>query len=136
MNVRVLDEHEHHKILGLGPFADVTTPPHPDHTAIVVVEDDQGDIKGFWCAFDAVHLEPLWIAPECRNHGKIGRELWDGLRIWLRARGVANAFAMIGDADVGTHLPMARRLGFERMGVQTMYIDLAGLDAKLAEEIA
>jgi len=124
MRIRVLEPEEHDRVAGLGAFAELQKGPSPDHSAIVVAENDAGDIMGYWCAFDTVHVEPLWIDPKYQKNAAIGRGLWGGIRGYLRDKGVPSAFAMIEDWNVGTHLPMATRLGFHRMPASILYIDL------------
>ncbi len=120
MNVRALDKSEYSRIIGLGPFVDCA----PSEDAVVVVaEDDNGQIVGYWCAFNAVHLEPLWVAEAERQNG-VGMALWGGLREVLKEHDIPNAFAMVADEDVMTHLPLAGKLGFRRVPVSTLFIDL------------
>ncbi len=117
--IRVLDPSEYDRLAGLGPFKDRV----PDADVVVVVaEDDAGGIIGYWCAFNAVHLEPLWVAEAERSNG-VGMALWDGLREALKVHDVANAFAMVADEDVMTHLPLAMKLGFNRVPVSTLFIE-------------
>jgi hypothetical protein len=92
---------------------------------VVVAEDEKGNIVGYWCAFNAVHLEPLWVAEGERSNG-VGKAMWDELRhVLVDEHGVANGFAMVGDEDVMTHLPLAARLGFRRLPVSTLFIELS-----------
>ena len=120
--IRVLDPDEHGLLIGLGPFKD--SGPDPAGCAVVVAEDAQGKIIGYWCAFNAVHLEPLWVVESERNNG-VGMALWAGLRQLLDEHGVANAFAMVADEDLLTHLPLAvGKLGFKRIPVSLLFISL------------
>lgn len=119
--IRVLDPKEHSKLIGLGPFTECA--PDPATSVVVVAEDDSGRVIGYWCAFNAVHLEPLWVAEAERGDG-VGKALWGGLREVLVEHGVPSAFAMVGDEDVMTHLPLAGKLGFKRVPVSTLFVDL------------
>ena len=119
--IRVLDPDEHGLLVGLGPFKD--RGPDPAGCAVVVAEDDHGRVIGYWCAFNAVHLEPLWVAEAERDNG-VGMAMWAGLRQLLDENGVANAFAMVADEDVMTHLPLAAKLGFQRIPVSILFISL------------
>ena len=124
LKIRVLDPDEHGFLIGLGPFED--RGPDPATSLVVVAEDEQGKIIGYWCAFNAVHLEPLWVAEAERSNG-VGMAMWTGLRQVLKEHGIANAFAMIADEDLLTHLPLAvGKLGFKRVPVSTLFIDLEG----------
>ncbi|MHC4735938.1 MAG: GNAT family N-acetyltransferase [Planctomycetota bacterium] len=123
MKFRILEAEEHDKIAGLGPFEGLPNGPNPEGSRIVVAEEDE-KIVGFWCAFDAVHLEPLWIDPKVRGNGLVGKGLWNLLLAFLQDREVANAFAMIAHEDVITHLPMAARLGFKPLPTTVLFVDL------------
>lgn len=119
--VRTLRPDEHERLIGLGPFKDCG--PDPATSLVVVAEDDEGKIVGYWCAFNAVHLEPLWVVEAARNDG-VAAALWVGLREVLDEHGIANAFAMVADEDVMTHLAIAGRLGFRRVPASTLFIEL------------
>ncbi len=122
--IRVLAPEEHGRLVGLGPFKE--RGPDPATSLVVVAEDEEGNILGYWCAFNAVHLEPLWVAEPARQNG-IGLAMWAGLRQVLKEQGVSNGFAMIADEDLLTHLPLAvGRLGFKRVPVSTLFINLEG----------
>ena len=122
--VRVLEPDEHERIVGLGPFKE--RGPDPATSLVVVAEDGEGNILGYWCAFNAVHLEPLWVIESERQNG-IGMAMWAGLREALKEQGVSNGFAMIADEDLITHLPLAvGKLGFKRVPVTTLFINLDG----------
>jgi GNAT superfamily N-acetyltransferase len=132
LTIRVLDPEEHEKLIGLGPFKD--RGPDPATSVVVVAEDDAGRVIGYWCAFNAVHLEPLWVDEPERGNG-VGMALWGGLREALQEHGVSNAFAMIADEDLVTHLPLAvGKLGFKRVPVSTLFIDLVGDTEGLVRE--
>lgn len=120
MNVRVLRPEEHDRLIGLGVFERVTTGPNPDTSNVVVAEDENGQIVGYWCMFNAVHLEPLWVDPTHRKSG-IGRRMWDGVLRVLENYGITHAFAMV---DEEINVELAESIGFQRAGAQTMMIDL------------
>lgn len=120
--IRVLDPSEHERLIGLGPFKDLG--PDPANSVVVVAEDDHGRVLGYWCAFNAVHLEPLWVAESERGNG-VGMALWEGVREVLKEHGVLSAFAMVGDEDVMTHLPLAGKLGFQRVPASILFVNLA-----------
>lgn len=92
---------------------------------MVVAEDASGKIKGYWCAFNAVHVEPLWIAESERNNG-VGGRLWEKLQEVLHALHAPIAFAVVMDEDAPTHLPMAYKVGFRRIPGSVLYVDLVG----------
>ena len=125
MKFRILDPEEHDKVAGIGPFDGLTHGPSSEGSRIVVAEDDDGNVVGFWCAFDTVHLEPLWIDPGIRGNGAVGRGLWKRLLGFLKHQEVPNAFATIANEDIATHLPMAVRLGFHPLPATVLFIDLS-----------
>lgn len=128
MKTRLLEPSEHGRLAGIGPFEKCG--PDPASSMVIVAEDEDGEILGYWCAFNAVHLEPLWVVDGERNNG-VGMALWHGLREVLEEQGVANAFAMVGDEDTMTHLPLANKLGFKKLPVSTLFIQLSDkADAK------
>ena len=47
----------------------------PEHTRIIVVEDEQGKVVGCWSLLQFTHAEGLWIAPEHRNGSGVFRRL-------------------------------------------------------------
>lgn len=129
MTIRTLAPEEHHRLVGLGPFKDATSGPDPDYSTVVVAEDEDGKILGYWCAFNAVHVEPLWVSPEVRDNG-VGRGLWDKLREVLQRYHVPNAFAIIMDEDLPTHLPMAHGIGFRRIPGSVLFVDVIEQEEK------
>lgn len=123
VKVRILEPTEHEKVIGHGPFERVTLAPDPETSSIVVAEDESGKLLGFWCAFNAVHLEPLWVREDVRNNG-IGMALWSGILELCAKHRVQNAFAFVADADAMVNLPLAAKLGFHRLPVSALFIDL------------
>lgn len=57
---------------------------HPEHTAIVVVEDEAGQVVACWAAFDAVHVEGLWVHRDHRGRSTVARLLLEGMLRELR----------------------------------------------------
>ena len=121
-SIRVLAPEEHDRIVGLGPFEHADVGPDAEHSTVVVVEDADGEILGYWCAFDAVHVELLWVSPEARENG-VAHDLWDKLREVLIERSVLSAFAIISDEDLPTHMPMAHGIGFRRIPGSIFFVD-------------
>src|SRR5574342_1121823 len=65
----------------------------PDHTTIVVAQErSTGKLAGFWCIFDAVHVEPLWIHPDHRRRPGLVRRLWGAVRGILKRHGIPMAW--------------------------------------------
>lgn len=123
IHVRTLAPEEHDRIVGHGPFEDAVVGPNPEHSTVVVAEDSDGKILGYWCAFNAVHVEPLWVSPSVRTNG-VGKKLWGKLQEVLHENYVPNAFAIVMDEDLHTHLPMAHGIGFRRLPASVLFVDL------------
>ncbi len=111
--VRLLTGEEYQRLLSFEPFQSGGL-PSPEVSRILVAELD-GAIVGFWGLFNAVHVEPLWIAEEHRKRPGLVRRLWSAVADQLRSVGVYTAFACIADRDAAQNVPLAMRLGFERV---------------------
>src|SRR5262245_6700815 len=83
--VRVLPPAEWSRLARHEPFA-TTGLPSPDHWRIIVAEVGL-DIVGFTCLYEAVHMEPLWVAPEYRlrphQFHQLLTDLWTTTRTLL-----------------------------------------------------
>ncbi len=55
---------------------------------MLVVEDDAGEIVGCWSLLSVIHVEGLWIRPDHRQHGSVGRALLTTMQRWIRQEGV------------------------------------------------
>ena len=84
-----------------------------------------GKVVAYWMMYDAVHVEPLWIAPEERGNPAIARPLWTKVVETLVEVGTPMAYAMIGDGALEQNAPMALRLGFRPLSGNLFYILLA-----------
>jgi hypothetical protein len=78
---------------------------------IIVVEDDGGRIVGYWCIVTAVHLEPVWVAPEYRGNASMWRKMWSGIKSVLVESKVKMAVAIVLRDNPATHA--IKRLGFQ-----------------------
>jgi len=69
----------------------------PQNIAIIVVEDDAGEIIGMLSALRVTHLEGLWVKPEYR-----GRMVaWDLYRQAMALAGVRDESWVVGGAADG-----------------------------------
>lgn len=119
--VRELDRGEYNRVQEAGgPLAGYDL-SQIDHMRITAVEED-GRIIAYWCAAMLVHAEPLWIAPEARSRPIVVKKLLQGLIEILQDLGCQVAFGIISDVDFDVNLPMARRLGFEKVPGDTYVI--------------
>src|SRR5262245_29759736 len=66
--------------------------PDPNNTRAIAVLDREGRLRAYWWLVTAVHLEPLWIAPEDRRNPGLIRTLWNKVKEVARANGVASGF--------------------------------------------
>jgi len=108
VTVRELPPEEWSRLASYEPFASGGIPPAA-HWRIVVAEE-AGVLVGFTCLYEAVHLEPVWIAPSHRHQPGLFAGLWRESRRILDANGVQMIFAVVGD-----HLPQQQAL-VERFG--------------------
>lgn len=98
MTTRVLPPDEWHRLVGteaeaVWPLVDAST------TQVLVVEQD-GAIVGSWLAMRVLHVECLWIAPEHRKAGSVGRRLLAGMTRLLRDLGAKAAMTCAMTDDV------------------------------------
>jgi hypothetical protein len=112
--VRLLPIEEYPRLLDVdGPLRGIQSIPDPDHTRIVVVEDqDTGRIIGYWVLGDVVHAEPLWLDPMIRSNPVVGRQLLEQVLGTLYLYGAQSVFVVIEDTNTVVR-EMADQLGFE-----------------------
>lgn len=131
--IRELHPAEMPQLIELGLFADMGMVPDMSHARVIVAQEAPLDEAGnpragklcaYWVVFDAVHVEPLWIAPEHRNRPQVARGLWDGVREILSQTGAPMAFACIGDADLPGNEVLVRKLGFSRVPGQLFFVEV------------
>lgn len=116
ITVRTLPPDEVHRITqAQGPMADHPNPEALKDTTRIVVLEKAGEIVGYWVMFDTVHIEPLWLDPETRNHPKAALGLLAQVYTELQGAGVRQVFAVIGDADAEVMGPMAEQLGLTKV---------------------
>lgn len=87
-------------------------PPPADHARVLVVEDAEARLLGYWVLSDVVHADPLWLDPAVRGNPGVALRLLAQLGATLQACGVGAFFAVIDDAEVAD---LAERLGFTRL---------------------
>lgn len=115
VTVRLLPPEEHHRLLTApGPFQGLAQPPDPNHSRVIVVEGDDGQIYGSWTLHDTVHAEPVYLTPAVRKSPRVVRALTEAVLEQLVAHGVQTAFVLIEDDNTEV-LEIARRLGFQQL---------------------
>ena len=109
--VRELPRAEFGKLAACDPFVPYAWKLEKIRARVIDAETaETGQIVACWAAFDAVHLDPLWIAAAYRRRPKLALQLLDAMRAVLAECGVSSALAIIADPTVAA---MAERLGFE-----------------------
>ncbi len=110
--IRELPPEEWSRLLAFQPFDTQGLPPTPTSRIMVAeVGGPGGAIVGYWGIFMAIHIEPLWIAPEYRKRPGVVRRMWRGIQSLLADLGADTAFACIFEADA-PNKPLAQKLGF------------------------
>jgi len=74
MNTRILSPEEWQKINSPG-LPDLLMYTEPQNVAVVVVEDDAGEVMASVCALRVTHFEGLWIEPKHRGNAGVFRSL-------------------------------------------------------------
>lgn len=126
--VRELHSSEFWKLQYLPMFQDGV--PALGHTRVIVLETPGEDrdadwlIVGYWFLFDAVHIEPLWIAPEFRKNPGSGRKLWRKVFDVLKSLPIGAAWACIQHTDQEANEEMALRLGFAKLPASVYVLKL------------
>lgn len=95
----------------------------PGNVAVVVVEDDAGEIVASCSALQTTHFEGLWIEPKHRGNAAVVRQMIRQLYAVPRSRGEKWAFAT---ADVACEQmdSVCRRLGGHPMPVKFFVMPL------------
>jgi len=112
-DVRVLPPEDWDRLAEFHPFTEFGI-PHPEYATIVVAEE-QDEIVAFWCLFQTVHVEPMWIADAHRHRPGLIRRLWKTVTTVLADAGIPAAFAVILDENAQATLSPALRLGFKKV---------------------
>jgi hypothetical protein len=124
--VRELPPDEWPRLLALGEglYAETGVLPVPEHNRIMVIEDAESQIAGYWGVFTVVHVEPVWIKPQHRGRISVVRRLWEGMRDLLVSLKVPGAVAIISDVDLPVNIVAATKLGFQKVPGTLFYLDL------------
>lgn len=116
LRLRELPADEYDRLRDVPPYDQLARPVQPSpNVRIIVADTPGGPILAHWAAFNAVHLEPLWIHPAHRGDGMLGYRLLRAMLGVLDDDAVAFAFAVIAAADEATVRPLAERLGFVKL---------------------
>lgn len=120
--VRELSREEFVHLAKVPPFDEIGL-GRGDWDRVAVMGVFRGDkLVGYWMLYDAVHVEPLWVAPEERKNPRLVRQLWGKVAEKLVESGTPMAYATIGDAALELNAPMAMRLGFKPLPTNLFYL--------------
>jgi hypothetical protein len=97
----------------------------PENIAVVVVEDDKGEIVASVAALQVTHFEGLWINPEYRGNASVVRNLIRELYGVPLSRHEHWAFATAAQ-DNEKMDSVCRRLGGQPMAVKFFAMPLGG----------
>lgn len=76
----------------------------PEHAVILVVEDQDGQVVACWAAFDAVHVEGLWIKAEHRGKAIVSRTLLKAMLDELHEKAVGEVMTNADTPEIETLL--------------------------------
>jgi hypothetical protein len=89
--------------------------PKSDEARILVAETPDKQIIGYWVAYLAVHMDPLWIEAEYRNRAHFLMALIGAMVTLLQQGGVQFAYAIIADGDQPQNGALAEKIGLSRL---------------------
>lgn len=108
-----------------GPLVDLQVDPaRLAEMSVAAVEVDDR-IVAYWVLWKALHLEPLWIAPDHRHSPSVVSGLIGALQQAAEASGEPAGFAVIEEPNLSVIAPYAERLGFLEAPGKLYYLVLA-----------
>ena len=90
------------KLKTIDPWKSLGNLPDPTNSRIVVAFDDEGNLKGYWAIFQAIHIEPLWLHESCRGNPRIARGMWKVVRDILHELKVKLCFGFVQEHQLRT----------------------------------
>lgn len=93
----------------------------PEHTVVLVVENERGEIIGCWGCYSILHVEGLWIREDHRLKGSVGRRLWGTMRRFLLSKGAIGAVTGSMSHDV---TEMLERAGARKLPGEHFFLPL------------
>ncbi len=129
ITVRHLPSDEWELLRQIPLFADGRPLPDPKTNWVVVAQRQDGSLAGFWFVFTAYHVEPIWIAEDCRQKSGLLRRMWRGIGDILRGLKQGSAYAVILDADLPTGIAsQATRMGFQQIPGKLYFVNVNEVD--------
>lgn len=105
-----------------GPLVDLQIDPAKLADMTIAVVEVDGRIVAYWVVWTALHLEPLWIAPEHRKSPPVVSGLVGALQQAVEATGETVAYCEIADENLPVIGPMASKLGFHEAPGKLYYL--------------
>lgn len=96
--------------------------PNPKTSRVVIAEDADGAIKGYWFCYIALHIEPLWVAEEKRHDVSVIARMWKKVKEIMLADSWLSAYAIIYDTNIETVGKSATWLGFQKIAGSLYWI--------------
>lgn len=96
--------------------------PSPQTSRVVIAEDSEGAIKGYWFVYIALHVEPLWVAEEKRHDFSVIARMWKRVKEIMYADKWLAGYAIIADSNLDTVGKSAEWLGFTKIDGSLYYI--------------
>lgn len=109
-----------------GPLADLQLDPARLAEMTIAAVEVEGQIVAYWVLWKALHLEPLWIAPDHRKSPPIVAGIIDAMRAGAEASGEPAGFCVIEEPNLAVVAPYADRLGFVAAPGKLYYLVLQG----------
>ena len=106
---RILPPEEFHKLAGLPLHASVAG----TEALVAVVEDDSGQVVATWAAITALHLEGLFVTPDCRHVAPVAKRLVLQMFEALQTIGAQQVVTVTQDDVVAA---LAEKIGGQRVG--------------------
>lgn len=113
-----------------GPLVDLKVDPAKLADMQIAAVEVNGQIVAYWVLWKALHLEPLWITEEFRQHPAVALNLIQTMEEAALATGEPAGFAVIEQENLATVGQYAERIGFQRAPGLLYYLLLQQPESK------